>query len=81
VSGVFDMNRDVHTVYRFGEFELDPNESSLRRDGREIPLQPQVFNCLLVLVRHAGQLVTKQDLFGPCGNEASDFCLRWLKKQ
>jgi Tol biopolymer transport system component/DNA-binding winged helix-turn-helix (wHTH) protein len=56
------MNRDVHTVYRFGEFELDPNESSLRRDGREIPLQPQVFNCLLVLVRHAGQLVTKQDL-------------------
>ncbi|HEU4388171.1 MAG TPA: winged helix-turn-helix domain-containing protein, partial [Blastocatellia bacterium] len=49
-------------IYRFAEFELDTNQSRLARAGKEIPLQPKVFEALLLLVRNQGQLVTKQQL-------------------
>lgn len=49
-------------LYRFGPFELDPAEQRLTRDGRAIALAPKAFQTLLVLVRHAGRLVEKDDL-------------------
>src|ERR1700753_3285865 len=49
-------------AYRFGRFELSPAERTLRRDGREVRLQPRVLDALLILVRNAQHLVTKQEL-------------------
>lgn len=47
----------------FGPFELDPKEHRLLRDGEPVVLQPKVFQTLLYLVRHAGQVVEKEELF------------------
>ena len=52
----------VASAYRFGRFELQPAERRLSRNGREIRLQPRALDALLVLVRHAQHLVSKQDL-------------------
>jgi Tol biopolymer transport system component/DNA-binding winged helix-turn-helix (wHTH) protein len=49
-------------IYRFDEFALDVAQSRLTRRGQEVALQPKVFEALLLLVRRAGQLVTKQEL-------------------
>jgi DNA-binding winged helix-turn-helix (wHTH) protein len=48
--------------YSFTEFTVDVAERRLCRRGVSVPLPPIAFDVLLMLVRHAGQLVTKRDL-------------------
>ena len=50
---------DVETVYRAGDLELDRLSHTVKRAGREIPLQPREFRLLEYLMRHAGQVVTR----------------------
>src|SRR5580765_431841 len=49
-------------MYQFGPFHLDVRERRLSRGDEVIPLRLKVFETLLVLVRNAGRLVTKQEL-------------------
>lgn len=49
-------------AYRFGEFELDESARSLALRGQGLSLQPKVFDLLAYLVRHAGRVVSKQEL-------------------
>ena len=49
-------------MYVFGPFRLIPAERRLLRDDTPIELTPKAFDTLVVLVRHAGQLVTKDAL-------------------
>ena len=53
---------DSRVLYRFGTFELDPDDKVLSRLGRSVPLTPKAFDTLLVLVERHGRLVTKEDL-------------------
>ena len=48
--------------YVFEDCELDTEAYELRRAGEPVQLQPQVFEVLAHLVRHAGRLVTKEEL-------------------
>ena len=50
------------TQYRFAPFRLDPSRVSLWRDAEEVALAPKVFDLLCHLVRHAGEVVTKDQL-------------------
>ncbi|TKT81247.1 response regulator transcription factor [Aquamicrobium sp. LC103] len=52
-------SKDIETVYRAGDLELDRLSHSVRRAGREIVLQPREFRLLEYLMRHAGQVVTR----------------------
>jgi len=52
--------RDV--IYRFEDFELDPQLYELRRDGVPVRLEPQVFDVLAYLVENRDRLVTKDEL-------------------
>jgi DNA-binding winged helix-turn-helix (wHTH) protein len=52
------------SVYRFGDFVLQPTERMLAREGVLIPIQPKTFDALLLLVIHAGHLVSKTELMG-----------------
>src|SRR5215470_1029817 len=54
----------VNTVYRFGDFELQPNRRRLLADQRPVALGDRAFDVLLALVERAGQLVTKDELLG-----------------
>jgi DNA-binding winged helix-turn-helix (wHTH) protein/Tfp pilus assembly protein PilF len=49
-------------VFAFGAYRLDTGERRLLCGNEEIPLEPKVFDTLLVLVRHAGRLVSKDVL-------------------
>ena len=53
------MSKPVKEIYVFGEFRLHPAEHLLTRQGQAVPLAPKVFETLVMLVRNAGQLVTK----------------------
>jgi DNA-binding winged helix-turn-helix (wHTH) protein/tetratricopeptide (TPR) repeat protein len=46
--------------YRFGIFELDPASRTLRAEGVELRLNGKPFELLLLLVRHAGHTVTRE---------------------
>jgi non-specific serine/threonine protein kinase len=48
--------------YRFGSFELRPEQRLLLKDGATITLRPRAFDLLVALVERAGRLVTKGEL-------------------
>jgi len=50
------------TIERFGDFELDPGAAQLRLRGREVPLQPRIFDLLVYLVRNRDRVVDKDEL-------------------
>jgi TolB-like protein/DNA-binding winged helix-turn-helix (wHTH) protein len=51
-----------HDRVRFGVFEFDYRTGELRRHGRSLRLEPQPAKVLTVLIRNAGEVVTRQDL-------------------
>lgn len=52
----------ANASYSFGDFEFSAHERQLMRLGTSVPLQPKAFDALLLLVRRAGHLVSKQEL-------------------
>lgn len=48
--------------YRFADCEIDVVNRRLTRDGREIPIEPQVFGLLQLLVENPSRLVTKDEM-------------------
>lgn len=53
---------DLSRVWQFGDFVLDPPCYELRRNGVPIPVEPQVFDVLTLLVSHHRRVVTKNEL-------------------
>jgi len=53
--------QDSHS-YEFGRFRLKTAERVLLREGELVPLTPKVFDILVTLVEHGGQVVAKDDL-------------------
>ena len=49
----------VQTLLRVGDLEMDLIGRTVRRQGREIDLQPREFQLLEYMMRHAGQSVTR----------------------
>src|SRR5574339_442903 len=50
------------SIHRFAAFELDPSRRSLCLEGRELPLQPRVFDLLQYLVERRDRVVSKEEL-------------------
>src|SRR5918993_4475119 len=55
------VEQDNHS-YEFGRFRLKVAERVLLREGEPVPLTPKVFDILVTLVEHGGQVVAKDDL-------------------
>ena len=49
-------------AYRFGVFELDVGPGELRKHGTRIKLQEQPLQILVLLLEHAGELVTREQI-------------------
>src|SRR6185369_13566725 len=49
-------------VWVFGPFHLDESERRLLRDGQPVQITPRVFDTLIALIEHNGQLVKKEEL-------------------
>jgi Tol biopolymer transport system component/DNA-binding winged helix-turn-helix (wHTH) protein len=58
------MGMPVNTprAWRFGVFELDASTGELRRNGALVKLREQPASILLLLLEHAGQMVTREQL-------------------
>jgi eukaryotic-like serine/threonine-protein kinase len=48
--------------FRFGPFDLDPDESTLTRNGIQVRLQDLPFRLLVMLVERAGEIVTREEM-------------------
>ena len=55
-------------LLRFRGFELDQCSGELRKHGSKISLQEQPFQVLSLLVKHAGEVVTREELRGQLWN-------------
>jgi DNA-binding winged helix-turn-helix (wHTH) protein len=72
--------------YRFGEFLLDAEDRRLTRGGAAVDVNGRYFDALLLLVREAGRLVSKDRFMGevwrgvPVTDEALTQCIRALRK-
>jgi DNA-binding winged helix-turn-helix (wHTH) protein/tetratricopeptide (TPR) repeat protein len=49
-------------IARFAEYEIDEQQSILRRSGVPVPIQPKAFDVLLYLIKARGRLVQKSEL-------------------
>lgn len=49
-------------IYRFGLFELNTRTGELRRKGSRVRIQELPQRVLLILLEHAGELVTREEL-------------------
>ncbi len=57
-----DATENTGIRYEFGKFVLDPHERILLSDGEPTHLSDKVFDTLLLLVRHNGRLLTKDEM-------------------
>ncbi len=53
---------DDSRMVRFGPFEADLETGELRKEGARVSLQVQPFQVLALLLNHAGELVTRDQL-------------------
>src|SRR5947209_168182 len=54
--------KQAPAVRRFGVFEIDLHSGELRKNGIRLRLSGQPFQVLSVLVEHAGEVVTREEL-------------------
>ena len=59
-------------LYAFGPYLLDPYQRILLKQDVLIPLDPQAFEVLRVLVQHAGQIIRRDDLIDAAWSEDDD---------
>ena len=50
-------------LYLFGDCALDTNRRELRREGRRVDVEPQVFDLLEFLIRSRDRVVSRDDVF------------------
>jgi DNA-binding winged helix-turn-helix (wHTH) protein/tetratricopeptide (TPR) repeat protein len=56
------MSPPLTDRYRFGPFQVNAGAGELLKDGQRIKLQEQPFRLLVVLLEHAGEMVTRAEL-------------------
>src|SRR6266849_1369160 len=57
-TGASQLNRKI----RFDVYEADPRTGELRKYGLRIPLEQRPFQALLLLLQHANEVVTREEL-------------------
>jgi Tol biopolymer transport system component/DNA-binding winged helix-turn-helix (wHTH) protein len=56
------MQQQTARFYEFGPFLVDPVKCVLMRGNEILPLSPKAFEILLLLIKHRGQVLEKDDL-------------------
>ena len=52
----------MESIYRFGEFRLDPVRHELWRGSTEVALPRKVFACIVYLIQHRDRVVGREEL-------------------
>src|SRR3954451_23485679 len=61
-AGMTGTKQQQRTTIQFGVFELNPGSGELRKHGVRLKLQEQPLQILLVLLAHAGEVVTREEI-------------------
>jgi len=62
-DGLSERSRRVKIViYRFESFELDTDRYELRREGKPVAVEPQVFSVLTMLVENRHRMVPREEM-------------------
>jgi Tol biopolymer transport system component/DNA-binding winged helix-turn-helix (wHTH) protein len=56
------LSKQKQFFYEFGSFRVDPVNRLLFRNDELLPLQPKMFDTLLLLIENRGQLIQKDEL-------------------
>ena len=56
------MTNRINQIYEFGDFQLDPGERLLTRQGQPVSITPKAFDTLLALVQQSGHVLEKDEL-------------------
>ncbi len=62
-SGQSNLGKESRRVYRFGEFEVDLHDESIRRGHEKLPINRRTFQVLCLLIERRGEIVTKSEFF------------------
>jgi TolB-like protein len=54
--------KDKKLNFRFSDFDIDVARYELRQAGKAVPVEPQVFDLLVYLVRNCNRIVSKDEL-------------------
>jgi TolB-like protein/DNA-binding winged helix-turn-helix (wHTH) protein/Flp pilus assembly protein TadD len=57
-----EQSPEPASVARFGRFEADLERGTLSREGAQVKVQPQPFKVLALLLRRAGDVVTRDEI-------------------
>lgn len=80
--------RELHPegLWRFGPFEIDHANRTLRREGEDLALGSRYFDALVLLAANPGELITKDRFMAevwrgiPVTDEALTQCIRTLRR-
>ena len=70
-----------------GDVQVDLGGHRLLRDGVPLPVKPKAFELLAFLLRHPGQVFTRDQLlervwgYDYAGGRARSTCIHWLRSQ
>jgi DNA-binding winged helix-turn-helix (wHTH) protein len=64
------MTKTTKYTYEFGPFQLTPTTRLLLREGQEVTLTPKLFETLLLLVEHSGEVLERQQLIQAVWHDA-----------
>ncbi len=56
------MSASESHIFEFGDFRVEADKRRLLHRGEAVPLTPKVFDTLLLLLQHKGEIVEKDDL-------------------
>ncbi len=56
------MKNRSRLIYEFGPYRVDLRECRLLRRGQEVTLRPKLFDLLVVLIEHSGEMIEKDEL-------------------
>lgn len=75
-------------IYRCGTLEIDVNQHSVKREGREIVLTPKEYAVLLYLIRNKNVVVSREQIESSlwsidatCNSNVIDVYIRYLRKK
>ncbi|HEX2186169.1 MAG TPA: response regulator transcription factor [Chloroflexota bacterium] len=79
---------ETELPFVFGNLEINPAQRRITRRGKEITLKPKEFDLLVFLLRHPGQVFSREQLldqvwgFGHIGDiRTVDVHIRWLREK
>ncbi|HEY1965441.1 MAG TPA: hypothetical protein VGG59_10945, partial [Acidobacteriaceae bacterium] len=62
MRGLGCMVLKLRHFYKFGPFQLEPDERLLRNGEQSLALAPKYFDLLVFLVQNSGRLLTKDQI-------------------